>query len=99
VLEFGLDPSKIKGTGKDGRLNKDDVLNARPQPARARGASRTASAPPPLLRLPAPASAPGRPRRSPRGARPHDRLRKTIASRLKEAQNPRRCSPPSTTST
>ncbi|HEX8668022.1 MAG TPA: biotin/lipoyl-containing protein, partial [Allosphingosinicella sp.] len=28
VLEFGLDPSRIKGTGKDGRLTKDDVLAA-----------------------------------------------------------------------
>jgi 2-oxoglutarate dehydrogenase E2 component (dihydrolipoamide succinyltransferase) len=36
VLEFGLDPSRIKGTGKDGRLTKDDVLNAaRSQPAPA----------------------------------------------------------------
>ncbi|HEX7820311.1 MAG TPA: biotin/lipoyl-containing protein, partial [Sphingobium sp.] len=25
VLEHGLDPSRIKGTGKDGRLTKDDV--------------------------------------------------------------------------
>jgi 2-oxoglutarate dehydrogenase E2 component (dihydrolipoamide succinyltransferase) len=28
VLEHHLDPSKIKGTGKDGRLTKDDVLAA-----------------------------------------------------------------------
>src|SRR3546814_13766638 len=28
VLEHGLDPSSIKGTGRDGRLTKDDVLNA-----------------------------------------------------------------------
>src|SRR4051812_29833563 len=28
VLEHGVDPSKIKGTGKDGRLTKDDVLGA-----------------------------------------------------------------------
>lgn len=26
VLEHGLDPSKIKGSGKDGRLTKDDVM-------------------------------------------------------------------------
>ena len=30
VLEHGLDPSKIKGTGKDGRLTKGDVLAAAP---------------------------------------------------------------------
>src|SRR5688500_8870122 len=28
VLEHHLDPTKIKGTGKDGRLTKDDVLEA-----------------------------------------------------------------------
>src|SRR3954462_4604716 len=43
VLEQGLDPSKIKGTGKDGRLTKDDVLAA----ARSRGSEPAASPPPP----------------------------------------------------
>jgi 2-oxoglutarate dehydrogenase E2 component (dihydrolipoamide succinyltransferase) len=28
VLEHGLDPSSIKGSGKDGRLTKDDVMAA-----------------------------------------------------------------------
>ncbi|HEY1124454.1 MAG TPA: biotin/lipoyl-containing protein, partial [Sphingobium sp.] len=28
VLEHGLDPSRIAGTGKDGRLTKDDVMAA-----------------------------------------------------------------------
>src|SRR5687768_49703 len=28
VLEHGVDPSSIKGTGKDGRLTKEDVLAA-----------------------------------------------------------------------
>ena len=32
VLEHHLDPSKIKGTGKDGRLTKDDVLAAAEAP-------------------------------------------------------------------
>ncbi|MFM2100546.1 MAG: hypothetical protein RLZZ366_2085, partial [Pseudomonadota bacterium] len=32
VLERGLDPSKIKGTGKDGRLTKEDVLAAASTP-------------------------------------------------------------------
>ena len=31
VLEHHLDPSRIKGTGKDGRLTKDDVLAAAEQ--------------------------------------------------------------------
>ena len=28
VLEYHVDPSKIRGSGKDGRLTKDDVLAA-----------------------------------------------------------------------
>jgi 2-oxoglutarate dehydrogenase E2 component (dihydrolipoamide succinyltransferase) len=48
VLEHGLDPSKIKGTGKDGRLTKDDVL----------AAAKTAppGAPAPAAPAPAPAA-------------------------------------------
>ena len=88
VLEHGLDPSRIKGTGKDGRLTKDDVLNA----ANAqREAGRTAAPPPPVdsQPAPAPAAAPAAPHA---GERREERvrmtrLRQTIASRLKEAQN------------
>ena len=87
VLEFGLDPSKIKGTGKDGRLTKDDVLNAaRSQPAPAPAVEAAAAAPAaqaPASAAPAPA-APGE-RREERVRM--TRLRKTIATRLKEAQN------------
>jgi 2-oxoglutarate dehydrogenase E2 component (dihydrolipoamide succinyltransferase) len=28
VLELGIDPTKVKGSGKDGRLTKEDVLAA-----------------------------------------------------------------------
>jgi 2-oxoglutarate dehydrogenase E2 component (dihydrolipoamide succinyltransferase) len=87
VLEFGLDPSKIKGTGKDGRLTKDDVLNA----ARSQPAPEGQAAPPPPA---APAEAPPAPAAiaAAPGERREERvrmtrLRKTIASRLKEAQN------------
>src|SRR4051794_38352233 len=58
VLEQGLDPSKIKGTGKDGRLTKDDVLAA----AKSRDAEGAAPPPPPSAPPPPPA-APSRERR------------------------------------
>ncbi len=82
VLEHHLDPSKIKGTGKDGRLTKDDVLAAAEQ--------HKDEAPAPATPSPPPASAPAPARRS--GDRREERvrmtrLRQTIAKRLKEAQN------------
>jgi 2-oxoglutarate dehydrogenase E2 component (dihydrolipoamide succinyltransferase) len=84
VLEHHLDPSRIKGTGKDGRLTKDDVLAA---------AARAKEAPPPPP--PPAAAAPPPPPPSPRaasGERKEERvrmtrLRQTVARRLKEAQN------------
>src|SRR4051794_429256 len=79
VLEQGLDPSKIKGTGKDGRLTKDDVLAA----AKSRDAQAAAPPPPPLPS--APAAAPTGERREERVRM--TRLRQTVARRLKEAQN------------
>jgi 2-oxoglutarate dehydrogenase E2 component (dihydrolipoamide succinyltransferase) len=86
VLEHHLDPSKIKGTGKDGRLTKDDVLAAaegqKAEPA-APGAPAKAGAqtPPP----PPPAAAKAGERREERVRM--TRLRQTVARRLKEAQN------------
>jgi 2-oxoglutarate dehydrogenase E2 component (dihydrolipoamide succinyltransferase) len=91
VLEHHLDPSKIRGTGKDGRLTKDDVLAA----AKAKEAApappppSSAPAPPPP---PAPAPTPPPPRPSSSGERKEERvrmtrLRQTVARRLKEAQN------------
>ena len=80
VLEHGLDPSKIKGTGKDGRLTKDDVLlAAKTAPA----AAAAASAPAPSVTAPAPSAAGGRKEERVRMSR----LRQTVAKRLKEAQN------------
>ncbi len=58
VLEAGVDPSSIKGTGKDGRLTKEDVLaaakakEAAPAPAGQRRR-------PPLPRRPPPPPANG----------------------------------------
>jgi 2-oxoglutarate dehydrogenase E2 component (dihydrolipoamide succinyltransferase) len=87
VLEHGVDPSKIRGTGKDGRLTKDDVLLA-VQTGNAAHPVPTISAP---VVASAPASAPAAPV-STGGDRNEERvkmtrLRKTVASRLKEAQN------------
>jgi 2-oxoglutarate dehydrogenase E2 component (dihydrolipoamide succinyltransferase) len=73
VLELGIDPSKIAGTGKDGRLTKEDVIAA------AKGA--------PVAAVSAPAAAvtaaPGN--RGEERVR-MTRLRQTIAKRLKSAQ-------------
>ena len=76
VLELGIDPSKIKGTGKDGRLTKEDVVAA------AKGAP-TPSADVAALAAPAPAAAHARQEERVKMTR----LRQTIAKRLKSAQD------------
>jgi 2-oxoglutarate dehydrogenase E2 component (dihydrolipoamide succinyltransferase) len=91
VLEFGLDPSKIKGTGKDGRLTKDDVLAAAHKPQKEPAEPPPPPAPAPAAPQAAPAPAPPRAPAAD-GQRREERvrmtrLRQTIASRLKEAQN------------
>lgn len=78
VLEHGVDPSTIKGTGKDGRLTKEDVLAA----AKAKGDPAPAPAPAPAA-SPAPAAA-GVGRNEERVKM--TRMRQTIARRLKGAQ-------------
>ncbi len=79
VLEHGVDPTTIKGTGKDGRLTKEDVLAA----AKSKSSGDGAPAPTPT---PTPAPAP-----SAKGERREERvkmtrMRQTIARRLKGAQ-------------
>lgn len=78
VAENNLDATSIEGTGKGGRITKGDALKA---------LEGTAS--PVATKAPAPASAPAGPRdQSDREERvPMTRLRRTIATRLKEAQN------------
>ncbi len=86
VLEHHLDPSKIKGTGKDGRLTKDDVLAAaKVHEAEAKAAPAPTPAATPAKAEPAPAPAKAGERREERVRM--TRLRQTIARRLKEAQD------------
>ncbi len=79
VLELGIDPTKVKGSGKDGRLTKEDVLAAAKggAPAAATSAAATSEA--------APAPAATGERREERVKM--TRLRQTIAKRLKDAQD------------
>ena len=82
VLEHGIDPASVKGTGKDGRITKEDVLTAAASKAApAPAATAPASAPAPANA--SVATAPGE-RREERVKM--TRLRQTIARRLKEAQ-------------
>ncbi len=78
VLELGIDPSKIKGTGKDGRLTKEDVVAA------AKGAPAPTAAPAATAAAPAIAATPAGKRQEERVKM--TRLRQTIAKRLKSAQ-------------
>lgn len=76
VLEHGIDPASVKGTGKDGRLTKEDVIAA----AAAKSAA------------PAPAATPAAAAPAPSGDRGEERvkmtrLRQTVARRLKDAQD------------
>jgi len=83
IEENNLDPAKIKASGKDGRLTKEDVLTHLEKAAAA-----PAATPAPKIAAPAAVSmlAPAAP-----GVREErvkmTRLRRRIAERLKEAQN------------
>jgi 2-oxoglutarate dehydrogenase E2 component (dihydrolipoamide succinyltransferase) len=84
VDEHNLDPSKINGTGKDGRLLKEDILNF------IEGIGKSAETPateavPSHIVPPAPATPADRKGREERVRM--TRLRQSIAQRLKDAQN------------
>jgi 2-oxoglutarate dehydrogenase E2 component (dihydrolipoamide succinyltransferase) len=87
VLEFGIDPSTVKGTGKDGRLTKEDIVSAAANKQEmAKQASPAPAATAPATAAPATvAAAPAGERREERVKM--TRLRQTIAKRLKDAQN------------
>jgi 2-oxoglutarate dehydrogenase E2 component (dihydrolipoamide succinyltransferase) len=81
AAESGMDPAKVEGTGKDGRVTKGDMMAA---------IERAAAAPTPVsqpaaavqVRAPSPADDASREERV-----KMTRLRQTIARRLKDAQN------------
>ncbi|MFO7920633.1 MAG: 2-oxoglutarate dehydrogenase complex dihydrolipoyllysine-residue succinyltransferase [Nioella sp.] len=79
MAEKGLSPDQVQGSGRDGRIMKEDVQKASASPA-------PAAAP-----APAPAAAPRAPSPAEDASREErvkmTRLRQTIAKRLKDAQN------------
>ncbi len=79
VLELGIDPTKIKGSGKDGRLTKEDVLAA------AKSAPAATSEAPAAAQTVHSATPAVGPRTEERIRM--TRLRQTVAKRLKDAQN------------
>ncbi len=83
MAEANLTPDQVQGTGRDGRIMKEDVARA---VAGAAGAAAAAAAP-----APAPAALPRAPVPADDAAREErvkmTRLRATIARRLKDAQN------------
>lgn len=80
MAEAGLSRDQVQGSGKDGRVMKEDVAKAAAAPAAA-----------PVAAAPAPAAIPRAPVPADDAAREErvkmTRLRQTIARRLKDAQN------------
>jgi len=74
MQEKGIDPSSIQGSGRDGRIMKEDVLDISTEPK-----------PPQIEKTQHPTSANLSPRKEERVKM--SRLRQTISSRLKQAQN------------
>ena len=85
VLEHGIDPSRVKGSGRDGRLTKEDVLAA------AQAKSTPAPVPAPIApveaRAPSPASSSALAGQRNTERVKMTRMRQTIAKRLKSAQD------------
>jgi 2-oxoglutarate dehydrogenase E2 component (dihydrolipoamide succinyltransferase) len=78
MADKGLSPDQVEGSGRDGRVMKEDVVKALAQPPKAAEPSPPAQVP----RAPVPAEDAAREERV-----KMTRLRQTIARRLKEAQN------------
>ena len=84
VLEHGIDPSTVQGSGRDGRLTKEDVLAAAKAKESTPGKSVSAEAPA-TAAAPSALAAPTGERREERVKM--TRMRQTIAKRLKSAQD------------
>jgi 2-oxoglutarate dehydrogenase E2 component (dihydrolipoamide succinyltransferase) len=82
MAEKGIDPATVKGSGKDGRIMKEDVAGAAAPAPAAVPAPAPAAEPAPLPRAPVAAEDAEREERV-----KMTRLRQTIARRLKDAQN------------
>jgi len=84
MAEAGLSPDRVTGTGRDGRIMKEDVAKALAEGTKAASAAGgdAATAKPPAPRAPVPAEDAAREERV-----KMTRLRQTIARRLKDAQN------------
>lgn len=80
LAEKGIDASNIQGTGKDGRITKEDALNAKQAAPKSSPEKSSATSPAPVK-----LSGGGISREIKREKM--SRLRKTIASRLTEAKN------------
>jgi len=79
AAETGVDPAKVDGSGKDGRVTKDDMMAA---------IERAAASPTPVAQTATQMRAPSRTDDAAREERVKmTRLRQTIARRLKEAQS------------
>jgi 2-oxoglutarate dehydrogenase E2 component (dihydrolipoamide succinyltransferase) len=89
MAEHGLAPEQVAGTGRDGRIMKEDVQRAIAAGADAAPAAQ--AAPAPTVPAPAAQQAPRPPVAAEDAGREErvkmTRLRQTIARRLKEAQN------------
>ena len=81
LAEKGIDPKAVKGTGKDGRITKEDAEKATAAPASAPAAAAPAVPAAPSY-TPAPAAFSRNDRRE-----KMSRMRRTIASRLVDAKN------------
>ena len=83
LREKGIDPSTIKGTGKDGRITKEDAEKAQAQPASPKAESKPATSETKPAAAPVTAVAGARNERREKMSS----LRKTIAKRLVSVKN------------